>query len=195
MRWFASLLARCTALFGARNRTAAGFFEETRTRRDQGADLSPLRNHRGFTLIELIVTVGIVGVVMAVTVPALLRARMSGNEYRRSLRSARSTPRSPRTPSVASEGNYASDSAILVPPLPGRKPGVPVVGVRRRPGTEDICCSAAGAAGLHGMPRAGRTGSLGLDVDCQRTKPDAQHADSVALGVRFRASAVSLQAG
>ena len=81
--------------------------------------MSPLRNHRGFTLIELIVTVGIVGVVMAVTVPALLRARISGNEVSaiaslRTINTAQSA-----YSGVASEGNYASDLAVLSRPCPG----------------------------------------------------------------------------
>jgi type IV pilus assembly protein PilA len=85
--------------------------------------VSPLRNHRGFTLIELIITVGIVGVVMAVTVPTLLRARMSGNEVSaiaslRTINTAQSA-----YAGVASDGNYAGELSVLTRPCPGGSQG------------------------------------------------------------------------
>ena len=80
-----------------------------------------MANHNdtaGFTLIELLVTVAIIGVVTAMGMPALLRAKVSGNEAS-AIASVRAVETGQRAFSfTCGEGAYADSLAGLATPPP-----------------------------------------------------------------------------
>lgn len=80
-----------------------------------------MANHNdtaGFTLIELLVTVAIIGVVTAMGMPALLRAKVSGNEAS-AIASVRAVETGQRAFSfTCGDGAYADSLAGLATPPP-----------------------------------------------------------------------------
>ena len=78
-----------------------------------------IRHANGFTLVELLVVVAVIGIVASIAVPGLVRARMSGNEASaigslRAINSAEST-----FSSSCGEGNYAATLVGLGTPTSG----------------------------------------------------------------------------
>jgi prepilin-type N-terminal cleavage/methylation domain-containing protein len=83
----------------------------------------PRRRDAGFTLIELLIVVGIIGLVCAITIPALLRAKITGNETAvlGSMRAVNSAQAA--YAGAAANGSYAPSFTTLVAPCPGSSQG------------------------------------------------------------------------
>jgi prepilin-type N-terminal cleavage/methylation domain-containing protein len=81
------------------------------------------RRAHGFTLVELLIVIAIVGTVSAIAVPAMLRARMSGNEAS-AIGSLRALSNAETSYSAATgRGAYAAQLATLATPCPSSTAG------------------------------------------------------------------------
>src|SRR4029079_1934538 len=79
--------------------------------------------HSGFTLTELLIVIAIIGIIMSIAVPGLLRARRTANEAA-AIGSLRALNRAESSYSTgAGKGGFAPLLATLAAPCPGSTAG------------------------------------------------------------------------
>ena len=116
--------------------------------------LSRVERNEGFTLVELLVVVAVIGVVAAIATPGLLRSRMAANEAS-AIGSLRSIVQAQNDFGVISRG-YADDLATLAGACPGSS--TPFI-------SSDLSVNGVVKAGFTFTVVAG-LGAVAAPVDC-----------------------------